>query len=248
MTRHHQHAPMVVEALEAGKHVFVEKPLAIDQEGLQRVQEAFAATSGQQLMVGYNRRFAPHTADIKRLLQGRTQPICMIMTVNAGHIPSDHWSHDVQIGGGRIIGEGCHWIDLLGFLVGSPISSVGTTCVGDAPGIPTRDDHTSISLTFDDGSIATLNYFANGHRTYSKETLTVFSEGRVLELDNFRVLRGYGFRKFRRKKLLRQDKGHRAEVDAFVRRNQSGGPPLIQPDELWRVTQRTLEAAGSNGR
>jgi predicted dehydrogenase/threonine dehydrogenase-like Zn-dependent dehydrogenase len=241
-TRHHQHAPMVVEALRAGKHVFVEKPLAIDQQGLQDVQDAFAATDGQQLMVGFNRRFSPHAVKIRQLLTGRSQPVCMIMTVNAGHIPSDHWMHDPQAGGGRIIGEGCHWIDLLGFLVESPVTGVKTTSIGDVPGVQTRNDHVSISLAFQDGSIANLNYFANGHRTYPKETLTVFAEGKTLELDNFRSLRGYGYGPFRRMKLLRQDKGHQAELQAFVDRVQSGGEPLMDPRDIWCVTRASLQA------
>ena len=241
-TRHHQHAPMVVEALKAGKHVFVEKPLAIDAEGLQQVQEAFAATTGQQLMVGFNRRFSPHAVKIKQLLEGRVQPACMIMTVNAGYIPPDHWMHDRQVGGGRIIGEGCHWIDLLGFIIGASVKAVQTINVGDVAGVQTRNDHVSISLAFDDGSIGCLNYLANGHRTYPKESLTIFAEGKTLTLDNFRRLQAYGYGRFRRMKLLRQDKGHQAELSAFVHRLQSGGPPVMDPGDIWRVSQASLQA------
>lgn len=241
-TRHHQHAPMVAEALRAGKHVFVEKPLAIDDQGLQCVRSAFDSVSGQHLMVGFNRRFSPHATKMKELLQGRAQPACAIMTVNAGAIPPDHWVHDPVVGGGRIIGEGCHWLDLVSFLLGSSIRDVNAVGVDADAGIQTPNDHVSISLNLEDGSIAVINYFANGHRTYPKETLTVFSEGRILELNNFRTLNGFGTPGFRRMKLFRQDKGHRAEIDQFVRRIQSGGEPLIASGDLWCVTRAAIRA------
>ena len=122
-TRHNQHASMVVEALDAGKHVFVEKPLAIDPAGLERVREAYERRPGLHLMVGFNRRFSPHVVKADELLRGRVGPLCMSMTVNAGFIPADHWTQDPQVGGGRIVGEGCHWIDLLSFLVGNQVST-----------------------------------------------------------------------------------------------------------------------------
>jgi predicted dehydrogenase len=166
----------------------------------------------------------------------------MIMTVNAGALPPNHWMHDPQVGGGRIIGEGCHWIDLMGFLVGSRVRSVQAMCVGDLPGVATRNDHVTIALSFHDGSLASLNYLANGHRTYPKETLTVFAEGRTLELDNFRLLRAYGYPQLRRMRLYRQDKGHQAELRQFVHRVQTGGKPVIDPEDLWSVTQAALQA------
>jgi predicted dehydrogenase/threonine dehydrogenase-like Zn-dependent dehydrogenase len=241
-TRHHLHAPMVAEALAAGKHVFVEKPLAIDRQGLAQVRDAFASAKNQHLMVGFNRRFAPHAAKIKQLLASRTQPASITMTINAGYLPADHWAHDPKVGGGRIIGEACHWIDLAGFLVGSSVSSVQASCMGAASGLATQNDHVTIALRFRDGSIASINYFANGHRAYPKEVLTIFCEGKVLTLENFRVLRGYGTGPFRRMRLLRQDKGHREELREFVHTVAAGGPPLIAPDDLWRVTEVTIEA------
>lgn len=240
-TRHHQHARMVSEALEAGKHVFVEKPLAIDFAGLERVSEAYESTGGkQQLMVGFNRRFAPHIEKTAELLRGRTGPLCMSMFVNAGLIPADHWVHDPEVGGGRIVGEGCHWLDLLTFLTGAPIESSTVQHVGPQAKIATRGDHALISLAFADGSVGSVHYFANGHRSFPKERLTVFCEGKVLEMDNFRVLDGYGWSNFKRLKTMRQDKGHAAECQRFVDAIRRGGPPLIPFDQLMNVSLHSI--------
>ncbi len=246
-TRHHQHASMVVEALQAGKHVFVEKPLAIDQEGLRAVVDAASDSSASnlQLMVGFNRRFAPLVVQAHQRLASRTEPLCMVMYVNAGNIPSDHWAHDMAVGGGRIIGEGCHWLDLLTHLAGAPIERVDAVMIAPDRGTATCNDHMSITMTFGDGSIGTLHYFANGHRAYPKEKLTISCQGRILELDNFRSLRGYGWKGFSKSRLYRQDKGHRAEVATFVERVSRGGPPLIPLADLVRVTEATFEAEAS---
>ncbi len=244
-TRHDLHPRMIVEALDAGKHVFVEKPLAIDEEGLQLVRDKYRQCASLQLMVGFNRRFSPHAERMRRLLAGRSGPVCANMLVNAGHIPADHWAQDPKVGGGRIVGEGCHWIDLLRFLIGSPIVSVQAAMIGDVRGVATRNDHISISLAFADGSLGNVHYFANGHRAFPKEKLDVFCEGRVLSLDNFRALRGYGWPGFRKMRLLRQDKGHDAEIGRFVERIAKGGEPLIAPEEIWNVTEASFAAERS---
>ncbi len=238
---------MVVEALNAGKHVFVEKPLAIELAGLDRVREAHQRRPDLQLMVGFNRRFSPHVAKAVELLRGRIGPLCLSMTVNAGFIPADHWTQDPQVGGGRIVGEGCHWIDLLSYLVGNQVSSAHCDRVSHVPSAPPRADCTIITLTFADGSIGTLQYFSNGHRAFPKERLTVFCDGKVLELDNFRVLQGYGWRGFQRLKSWRQDKGHQAEIQQFVARVASGGPPLIPFEQLDCVTRVALECELAQG-
>ena len=148
----------------------------------------------RQLMVGFNRRFSPHTQKIKELLKQRNEPLCMTMMVNAGEIPADHWIQDISRGGGRIIGEGCHFIDLLSYIAGSPIVSVSAMMVGEGPVV--QNDKVSITFKFAEGSIGTLHYFSNGSKSYPKENLEIFSEGRVLRMENFRQTLGFGFSNF----------------------------------------------------
>lgn len=241
-TRHNLHVPMTVAALEAGKHVFVEKPLSIDRAGLETVRAAYARAQGLQLMVGFNRRYSPHAVQMRKLLAARSQPVCMSLLVNAGTIPPDHWVHDPAVGGGRILGEGCHWIDLMSSVLDQPVSAVQALSIGAASGVVTPDDKVSIALQFADGSLGNLHYFANGDRSFSKEQLRVFSEGRVLELDNFRKLRGFGWTNFSKLNLFRQDKGHFAEISGFVQRIASGGEPFLDPAAIWNVTAASLAA------
>jgi predicted dehydrogenase len=241
---HNLHARFVCEALEAGKHVFVEKPLAMNEEELNRVAKAAGKASGQLLMVGFNRRFSPHTVKIKELLAGRGEPLCMSMTVNGGAIPPEHWIQDPVRGGGRIIGEGCHFMDLLAHLAGSPIASVSAAMMGPGPAV--RDDKMAIVLTFADGSVGAVNYFSNGSKSYPKEMLEVFSDGRVLRMENFRQTLGYGFKGFKKFKTSRQDKGHNAEVAAFIARVVSGGEPLISFAEMANATRASFAAMESS--
>ncbi len=193
-TRHNSHARLVVRALEAGKHVFVEKPLALTLEELGEIKAALESASRQDvaplLTVGFNRRMAPHVVRMRALLAPLTGPKCMVMTVNAGAIPPSHWTQDPEVGGGRIIGEGCHFIDLLRHLAGSPIASVEGRCVGRDSGAPVRDDKATITLIFEDGSLGTVHYFANGHKAYPKERVEVFCDGRVLVMDKLSTAGG----------------------------------------------------------
>lgn len=244
-TRHNLHVPMAVAALQAGKHVFVEKPAAIDRAGLDELRAAYEATSGLQLMVGFNRRFSPHAVQIRKLLAGRSQPATMNMLVNAGYIPASHWTQDPQVGGGRMIGEGCHWIDLMRFLVDRPIVAVQAVTVGPAQGLESRDDKMSVSLLFADGSLGNLHYFANGDKSFSKERLEVYCQQRTLVLDNFRKLTGYGWKGFRSMNFWSQDKGRTAEITGFVQRVAQGGPPLMPAEEIWNVTQASFAAEQS---
>ncbi|MBX2997188.1 MAG: bi-domain-containing oxidoreductase [Caldilineaceae bacterium] len=241
-TRHNSHARLAIEALAAGKHVFVEKPLALTPEELGAVEVARQQAPDRQLLVGFNRRFAPLAVQMRELLAARSEPLSLIYTVNAGAIPADHWTQDPTVGGGRIIGEGCHFIDLLRFLVGHPIVDVSARSMGKAPGLAVREDKMSITLTFADGSLGTVHYFANGSKQFPKERVEVFSEGRILALDNFQSLQGYGWPGFKRKKLWRQDKGHAAEVAAFVERVRNGGEWLIPWGELKEVAEATFAA------
>lgn len=241
-TRHNSHAQMVVEALEAGKHVFVEKPLALKRDELSVVREAAARHSDQQLMVGFNRRFSALAQKMHRLLNPRSGPLTMTYMVNAGAIPFDHWVHDPAVGGGRIIGEGCHFIDLLAYFAHQPLVGVAAQMIGSELDVIRRQDKMTILVQFADGSIGTVHYFANGSKRFPKERVEVFSEGRVLVLDNFKSVQGYGWPHFKRQRLMRQDKGHKAEVAAFIQRVMQGGEPLIPWADLAAVTLATFQA------
>ncbi|MBK9128566.1 MAG: bi-domain-containing oxidoreductase [Phycisphaerales bacterium] len=241
---HNLHARFVCQALEAGKHAFVEKPLAMNLEELRQVLDAAARRPDRHIMVGFNRRFAPHIVRLRELLAGRSEPLTMIFTANAGFIPPDHWTQDLARGGGRIIGEACHYIDLLVHLTGSRVRTVAAQMVGER-GFATRTDKMSITLGFEDGSLGVVNYFANGSKAYPKELMEVFSQGRVFRLDNFRKLTGYGAANFSSMSLMRLDKGHQAEFAAFVERITKGGPPLIPLGELVNVTLASLAAMTS---
>jgi len=237
---HNLHARFICETLAAGKWALVEKPLALSPDEVRQVIGAVRAHPEQHLMVGFNRRFSPFAVKMRELLAGRSEPLAMNFTANAGAIPGDHWVHDPVRGGGRIVGEACHYLDLMVFLAGAQISSVAAAMMGRGVGVP--EDKMSLVVTLADGSIGTVNYFANGSRSYPKEQMEVFSEGRVLKLDNFRRLDGYGFRGFRKLKTWRQDKGHAAEFAAFIDRLSQGGPPLIPVSELVNVTLASFAA------
>lgn len=245
-TRHDSHASLTAQALAAGKHVFVEKPLAIDHEGLAQVRAAYAkahATGpGPQLMVDFNRRFARHIVKMKQLLAGVTEPKSFIMTMNAGAIPAEHWTHDAKTGGGRIIGEACHYIDLMRFLAGSPIVSVQARRMGDAPGIAISEDKAAIMLGFADGSFGTIHYLANGAANFPKERIEVFAAGRTLQIDNFVKMTGFKWPGFSRMNLWRQDKGQAASPTAFLSAIASS-KPAIPAEEIFEVTEATLQAS-----
>ncbi len=238
-TRHESHARYVLAALEAGKHVFVEKPLCLTLEELANIEAAYAdrleTADPPLLMVGFNRRFAPHVEKMKALLDGVRDPKSFVLTVNAGQVPVDHWTQDQDIGGGRLIGEACHFIDLLRHLANSPITTFDRVSLTSPAG-----DTFTLQLAFADGSIGSVHYFANGSRSFPKERLEVFCAGRVLQLDNFRRLRGYGWPGFRKMTLRRLDKGHCASASAFIRAIASGGPAPIPFDELREVTRITI--------
>jgi predicted dehydrogenase/threonine dehydrogenase-like Zn-dependent dehydrogenase len=248
VTRHDTHAHFVTQALHAGKHVFVEKPLAIDAEGLATVREAYdaaqanSALGGPQLMVGFNRRFSPQVKKMKALLATVKEPKSFIMTMNAGAIPSNHWTQDNAVGGGRIVGEACHFIDLMRFLAGSPIVSTQARGMSDTPGVQVTEDKASITLGFEDGSFGTIMYLANGAASFPKERVEVFAAGRVLQLDNFRKLRGYGWPGFSKMNLWTQDKGQNACAAAFLKALENGAP-AISPDEIFEVAGVTISVA-----
>jgi len=253
-TSHNSHARLVCAALRAGKNTFVEKPLCLNSDELTEIIDTYQAlatedssnetgSSAPLLMVGFNRRFSPHSAKIKELLSGRGEPLAMNFTTNAGIIPPDVWVHDPEIGGGRIIGEACHYIDLLSFFAGSKVTSVSSAQMGK--GVAIKEDKMSILLSFEDGSIGTVNYFANGSNAYPKETLEIFSEGRILRLNNFRKLEGFGFKNFKTFKTRKMDKGHQDQFTAFINLIETGGPALIPMNSLINATQATFAAVAS---
>ncbi|MEH6539857.1 bi-domain-containing oxidoreductase [Halopseudomonas sp.] len=245
-TQHNLHAQQASAALQAGKHVFVEKPLALTLEELDELQAVYDRTKGKQhLMIGFNRRFAPLVQQMKQLLAAGKQPKSFIMTMNAGAIPSGHWTQDAVVGGGRILGEACHYIDLMRFLAGSKITGFTATRMGNVPGVEVCEDKASITLTFADGSFGTILYLANGGKSFPKERIEVFANDAVLQLDNFKALRSYGWPGFKGKKLLSQDKGQDACAAAFVQAIQQGKPTPIPADEIFEVSRVSVQVAQS---
>ena len=238
-TPHNSHANLVCDALQAGKHVFVEKPLALTHEQLDQVVAEMNQRPDQLVMIGFNRRFAPHTQQIKKWLKGTPGPKSIIITMNAGAIPANHWTQDPTVGGGRINGEACHLIDLARYLADSPIrdASVNTMIGGDGR----LGDCVAINLSFEDGSIATIHYLANGSKDFPKERFEVFAGGKVAVCNNFRtssLIGGKG-----KLKTRSQDKGHAAELQAFVGAIAGGGAWPIPASELIEVTRTTLDVA-----
>ena len=237
-TPHNLHSSMTVSALNAGKHVFVEKPLAMTDEELERVQEAMESNPDKCLMVGFNRRFSPHIVEMKKWLQSCSGPKAIILTVNAGAIPADHWTQDRNVGGGRIIGEGCHFIDLARHLADSPIAVVNAVPMVGGDGA--LGDCVVIHLTFEDGSIATIHYLANGNKDFPKERIEVFAGQKVLQCDNYRKSTEIGGK--RKFKTRNQDKGHADELKEFLKTIRHGGVWPIPAEQLLEVSRITLEA------
>jgi predicted dehydrogenase len=243
LTRHDLHAPLVVRALEAGKHVFCEKPLALTRDELAAVERARAASKGD-VMVGFNRRFAPLVQRIAAHFAGRSAPLVMHYRVNAGFLPPEHWVHDPVEGGGRILGEGCHFIDLLHFLAGAPPVRVYGESIGGGSRFR-GDDNVAITIRFADGSVGTLTYTASGDSTLGKEYLEVYGEGGVAILDDFRTLVLARNRKQERVKAANQDKGFETELRRFVAAARSGGEMPIPFDQLLASSRATIAATES---
>ena len=235
-TRHDSHAKMILDVLNAGKSIFVEKPLCLNQDELDKIIAAYQnAPKGVTINAGFNRRFSPFAVKMKELLgEG---PKNIVATMNAGFIPKEVWVHDMQVGGGRIIGEGCHFIDLCTFLAGSKVTAVCVNALGEKP--EENTDNMSILLKYENGSNAVVNYFGNGSKAYPKERLEVFYQEKVLVLDNWRKLQGYGFSGFS-KMSGKMDKGHAAEFALLNDRVKNGGDPLIPFEELVNATKASF--------
>jgi predicted dehydrogenase len=240
LTRHDLHARQVVAGLKAGKHVFCEKPLALNREELGEIAKAVEGAD-TLLMVGFNRRFAPLAIEMKAFLDKRGEPFAAHYRVNAGYLPPGHWLHDPGQGGGRIIGEACHFVDFLTYLAGE--APVTVSAKGLPDGGRYQEDNAVLTFTFPDGSLGTISYLANGDKAVSKEYVEVFAGGRVAILDEFRRLEtSYKGKRKTRRSRLRQDKGHRGEWRAFIQAVIGGGAPLIPYDDLFGVTRATFAA------
>jgi len=240
-TRHNSHARIVVEALNAGKNVFVEKPLALNQEELDYVIEAYK-NSGKTITVGFNRRFAPLALQMKKALGDTASPMNIIATMNAGFVPAKVWIHDMEIGGGRIIGEACHFIDLVSFISGSKVKSICMNAMGHQPSENT--DNASILLKYENGTNAVINYFANGSKAYSKERVEIFHQERTLIMDNWRKLKGFGFRNFSSASSS-LDKGHQNQFDQLIESIQKGGNQIIPIEDIINTTKASFAAIES---
>jgi predicted dehydrogenase/threonine dehydrogenase-like Zn-dependent dehydrogenase len=240
-TRHNKHASMVIEALQAQKHVFVEKPLALNKQELDNIIEAYKQF-GKTVNVGFNRRFAPLAVQMKKLLGSNNTPINIVATMNAGAIPMNSWVQDMEVGGGRIIGEACHFIDLCSYLTGSLVKRVCINAMGT--NIEENTDTASILLHYENGTNAVINYFANGSKEYAKERVEVYSQERTLVLDNWRKLSGYGFKGFSSSKSS-QNKGHAAQFELLVKNIKEGGEPIIPFNEIVNTTLASFAAIDS---
>jgi len=247
LTRHHLHAAQVIASLRAGKHVFVEKPLCLTLTELRQIVAAYEGAADSNaaarpiLMVGFNRRFAPFVLELKQHLQRVQEPLMLHYRVNAGFIPASHWTQDRTEGGGRLLGEACHFIDLLMFLAGAAAQKVTTRALPDG-GRYSRDN-LSVALEFANGSLGTVTYVANGDKGFGKECLEVFGGGLSARLEDYRTLSiRYANKRVGRTARLRQDKGHRAEWQAFLACLTGRGPVPIPFEEIVRSTEITLAA------
>jgi len=243
-TRHNLHADQVIRSLQAGKHVFVEKPLALDEAQLNLIldayQEAQLLHPNITVHVGFNRRFSPHITSIKKSIG--SGPMNIVATMNAGSIPANVWVQDMKIGGGRIIGEACHYIDLCSYLTGSNVKAVLMNALGQSPGENT--DNASILLKYEDGSNAVINYFSNGNKGYSKERLEIYSQERTIIMDNFRKTTAFGFKNYKGIST-KQDKGHNAQFSLLINRIQTGGASLIPFESIINTTRASFAAIQS---
>ncbi len=240
-TQHNTHARMVAEIANAGKSVFVEKPLALSEKELSEVLESYQKNN-INISVGFNRRFAPLTIQMKKALGNDETPLNIIATMNAGFIPKDVWVHDMQVGGGRIIGEACHYIDLCSYLAGSKVNTVCMNAMGKNPALDT--DNASILLKYENGSTAVINYFANGSKSYSKERVEVYSQERTMVMDNWRKLKFHGF-KGANNSSGKQDKGHFNQFQKLIDQHKKGGEPIIPFDSIVNTTKASFAAIAS---
>ena len=238
-TRHNLHSELVCRALKAGKSVFVEKPLATSERELEEIKRTLDQTPGK-ILVGFNRRFSPAAQLLKKHFQDRTTPLVMTYRVNAGFIPADHWIHDPEEGGGRIIGEVCHFVDLLSFFADSDVSSVSALAVDDFRKTPLTNDNLVISLKFKDGSVGSIIYTSIGDTSYSKERIEIFGKNSVGVIDNFQRVVVVSNGKELKFKHSGSGKGHKEELVAFIEALKQNKPMPISPQEMINTTLTTF--------
>ena len=245
-TRHDQHFDQVKRALLSGKNIFIEKPLVLTINQLDEIKDIYLKIEEEEIksmpriMVGFNRRFSPFISKMKELIDNVDSPKAFIMTVNSGHIEKDHWIQDLDIGGGRILGEGCHFIDLLRYLSGAEITDYHSNSMKSR-----ISDTRTLELAFADGSIGSIHYFSNGAKSFPKEDLKVFSAGKILEMNNYKKLRGFGWENFSSMRSMRQNKGNNLCVSKFVKSIKEGQPSPIPFDEIIEVSGISINLQNS---
>ena len=234
-TRHDLHAEQVLESLRKNKHVFVEKPLALNKDDIIKIENAHIE-SGKTVTVGFNRRFSKFSIKAKNVIGDNPGSINVIASINAGHIPEDHWTQDMNIGGGRIVGEGCHFIDLISFFTSSEIDSV---CVGtNGTSSQLKNDNATILLKYKSGSLGVINYFSNGNKSYPKERIEIYQNGKNIIIDNFKSIHFYGYRE--KKLKTSQDKGHSEQFKRWNSMLKNGGPPIIPFSSIKNTSEAAL--------
>jgi len=241
-TRNNLHAEMVKSGLESNKHVFVEKPLCLTRDELNEICDIYRTRQGNKsltITVGFNRRFSSLAQKAREILGQGKIPMSVSMTINTGLIPKTHWTRDPIFSGGRIIGEACHFMDLFVYLCGSKIATICAT--------PLSADEETVIITMksENGSICSLQYFTNGNSKYPKEKVDVFSGGKIVTIDNFKIMYGYGFKGFTKLKTKGQDKGHKKEMSQWIENCVSKGAPIIDFEEILNVTKASFAAADS---
>ena len=240
-TQHDSHAELVIASIKADKPVFVEKPLAINPTQLIEIEQLLSGKDNPFVMIGFNRRFSPLIIKMKQMVDLIASEKTIIYTINAGAIPSEHWVHDPVRGGGRIIGEACHFIDIVRHLLDSPIEDVQSIITGSRKTPDFSSDNISINLKFTNGSKAIIHYLSTGHKSFPKERIEVFGGGKILQLDNYRILKGYGWSGFSKQRLFRQDKGHGQILTEFVDAIKNGYSSPIPFKEVVEVTKTSFD-------
>ncbi|HEX8688546.1 MAG TPA: Gfo/Idh/MocA family oxidoreductase, partial [Pyrinomonadaceae bacterium] len=243
-TRHDTHAGLARRALEAGKDVFVEKPLALSDEELDAVLEAAARSRGR-LTVGFNRRFSPHARAAREFFAGARAPLSILYRVNAGRVPRTHWTQDPAEGGGRIRGEVCHFVDFMQYVTGSRVARVYAESVASGDGAGVDEDSVFVTLKFADGSNGTIAYLAEGDRALPKERVEIYGAGRTYVVEDFRAAASYAGGRETRTRLRAQDKGQREEVRAVCAALREGGPAPIPLADLANTTRATFRILDS---